>query len=553
MKESQYKNELTTKYVIAEKILCSEKTEHANLLLKDTPPQAALGVSELCTIQEGGFVLLDFGEELCGGMDVTVQETEGERVQMRFVFGESAMEAMSYIGEKNATNDHSLRDMTVSVANYSNFRVGQTGFRFVRLEAVGGTVRLGGARAAFVYRDLEYQGSFETNDALLNQIWRVGARTVHLNMQEYLWDGVKRDRLVWVGDMHAEVSAIATVFGRQKVVEDSLSLIRDITPSDAWMNNIPSYSFWWLIIQRDWFWYTGNRSYLTENEEYILQTIRNVLAHIRDDGSESFAQGEGEEALHYYFVDWETCESAEAKTGFYAILRLALSAAVDLCGWLQEEKLSKECLRKQECLKKACLPKVSNRQIASLAALAGLEDAKHVNEAILCQEPIEDISAFLGYYTLLAKGAADDVGGALEIVKRYWGRMIELGATSFWESFSVENAKGAKGIDCILQPGEKDIHGDFGAYCYQQRRCSLCHGWACGPTPFLSRYVLGVQPLSAGCKELLIHPRLAGLDYVKGSFPTPYGSVSICAKQTKQGVQTEICAPKEITIVRGKA
>jgi alpha-L-rhamnosidase len=41
----------------------------------------------------------------------------------------------------------------------------------------------------------------------------VGADTVHLCMQDYLWDGIKRDRLVWIGDMHPEVSTINAVFG----------------------------------------------------------------------------------------------------------------------------------------------------------------------------------------------------------------------------------------------------------------------------------------------------------------------------------------------------
>lgn len=43
--------------------------------------------------------------------------------------------------------------------------------------------------------------SFNCSDPLLNNIWMMGAYTVQLNMQDYLWDGVKRDRLVWVGDL----------------------------------------------------------------------------------------------------------------------------------------------------------------------------------------------------------------------------------------------------------------------------------------------------------------------------------------------------------------
>ena len=52
--------------------------------------------------------------------------------------------------------------------------------------------------------------------------------TVHLNMQEYLWDGIKRDRLVWVGDMHPEVMTIHTVFGENEVVRKSLDFAKTL-------------------------------------------------------------------------------------------------------------------------------------------------------------------------------------------------------------------------------------------------------------------------------------------------------------------------------------
>lgn len=74
-------------------------------------------------------------------------------------------------------------------------------------------------------------------------------RCVHgpLEYAEYLWVGVKRDRLVWVGDLHPEVMTVSTVFGYNEVVPKSLDLIRDITPLPSWMNGISSYSIWWLI------------------------------------------------------------------------------------------------------------------------------------------------------------------------------------------------------------------------------------------------------------------------------------------------------------------
>ena len=121
-------------------------------------------------------------------------------------------------GPKNATNDHAVRDQTSLVPWLGTHEIGNTGFRFVRLDLVDrdSFVRIKSVRAIFVYRDLPYLGSFRSSDERLDRIWRTGAYTVHLNMQDYLWDGVKRDRLVWIGDMHPETMTICAVFGASR-------------------------------------------------------------------------------------------------------------------------------------------------------------------------------------------------------------------------------------------------------------------------------------------------------------------------------------------------
>src|SRR5436309_9551907 len=153
-------------------------------------------------------------------------------------------------GDRNAPNGRAVRDQTVALPWCGREAVGPGGFRFVRIDAVepGRPVALRMVRAALTLRDLPYVGSFRCDDERLNRIWRVGAYTVQLNMQEYLWDGIKRDRLVWIGDMHPEVSTIDAVFGETDVVPRSLDLIRDVTPDAEWMNGISSYSMWWVLI-----------------------------------------------------------------------------------------------------------------------------------------------------------------------------------------------------------------------------------------------------------------------------------------------------------------
>jgi len=42
---------------------------------------------------------------------------------------------------------------------------------------------------------------------------------------------------------------------------------------------------------------------------------------------------------------------------------------------------------------------------------------------------------FYGYYMLNARAEAGDYQGAMDNIREYWGSMLDLGATTFWEDF----------------------------------------------------------------------------------------------------------------------
>ena len=87
-----------------------------------------IGLNERCTTEcKNGFLILDFGTELSGGVRIlTYKVVSNGKVRLRF--GESVSETCAEIGEKNATNDHSLRDFCVELKNFSDMTFGQTGF-----------------------------------------------------------------------------------------------------------------------------------------------------------------------------------------------------------------------------------------------------------------------------------------------------------------------------------------------------------------------------------------------------------------------------------------
>ncbi len=337
-------------------------------------------------------------------------------VRVRIRFGESVSEAMSDPGgESGATNDHAIRDETHLLPWLGTIEIGSTGFRFVRIDLTepNAELLLREVTAAFVYRNVEYLGSFHSSDEMLNRIWMTGAYTVHLNMQTYLWDGIKRDRLVWVGDLHPEVMTIVSAFGRDEVVPRSLDLIRDATPLPEFMNGISSYSMWWIVIHRDWYRAYGDLEYLRAQQPYLQGLLHLLISKTRN----------GREQIDgWRFLDWSTEGNQKAvDAGLQALMVMALEAGAELCDALGDRKTFEEARGVSAQARRHAAPKTDNKQAIALLALAELMSAKKANET-LARGGVEGYSAFYGYYILQAKAKAGDHLGALNAIRTLLGR-----------------------------------------------------------------------------------------------------------------------------------
>lgn len=500
----------------------------------------------ISTINHKPAILLDYGKEIHGGVKISMGIRPNKNpLKLRLRFGESVGEAMSDIGgDGNATNEHSLRDFIIEVPWLGSIEVGNTGFRFLRIDVVeaGENAPIKSVDAAFVYRDIPYLGSFESNDERLNQIWLTGAYTVHLNMQNYLWDGIKRDRLVWVGDMHPEVMTISTVFGTNDIVPKSLDLARDQYPLPQWMNGISSYSMWWILIHKDWYDYHGDIDYLKEQKHYMIGLLDQLSTFIDENNSEIL---DG-----VRFLDWPTSNDPKAvHAGLQAMMVMTFEAGSDIMQIMGNQELQKKYKKIAKQLRKQIPEGNTTKQAAALLALANLADAKKVNSEILTKNGVERMSTFYGYYILEAMAKAGDYSGALNVIRDYWGGMLDMGATTFWEDFNILDTKNSGKIDELPKENIFDIHGDFGGYCYVGYRKSLCHGWASGPTPWLTQYVLGIN-VSDGGNTIKIEPHLGNLNWVKGSFPTKFGVLEVSHKMVDGSIKTEIEAPKGLHVIQ---
>lgn len=526
-----------TEYLLPVKIHpidgCAENTES---LLKSKTRQIGLGENDVATIRGKTRIVFDFGKEIQGGVRLLTHYIEnGSPVRIRF--GESFTESLAPLGVKNATNDHSLRDFSVSLPQLSDGCYGQTGFRFVCLEFGGGTYRLKNVYAKSVTEKREISGSFRCSDERLNEIYSVAQRTLLLCLQGgMIWDGIKRDRLVWIGDLHPETLGVLYTTADAENVANCIDFGAEETPPTDWMNGHTAYSFWWILALYDYHRFTGDNAKVGLYIDYLTKLIGNTNKLISENGETDFPN---------YFLDWPTSGTADAVIGCNALLKIAAEKGGELLRFFgKDDFAAREIVRK---LASANNAEPVAKQAVAMNYLAGNEDKNAAAEK-LAAGGAKGLSTFMSYYVLTAAKRCRGAETAVKMLKDYYGGMLDKGATSFWEDFDVEWIKDSGRIDDLPKDGQKDIHGDYGKFCYTGFRHSLCHGWSCGPIAFLTETVLGVH-VSDGGKKITVEPSLCGLEFADGSIPTPYGKAEIRVRRAGSETEVEITAPKEVEIV----
>lgn len=288
----------------------------------------------------------------------------------------------------------------------------------------------------------------------------------------------------------------------------------------------------------------GNRQYLEAQQDYLAKLLRHLATFVSEDGSEKL------EGMR--FLDWPTSESKPAvHEGLQAMLLLTMESGARLSTTLGDEPTAKLCRETVINLRKHQPESSGRKSPAALLALAGVRSPKEVADQVLKANGPSDLSTFYGFYVLQALAKSGDVNTALDFISTYWGTMLDFGATTFWEDFDLAWTNNAARIDGLVPPDKKDIHGDYGAYCYLGFRHSLCHGWASGPTAWLSQHVLGVTPLEPGFKRVRIVPQLGRLQWAEGSYPTPLGTIKVRHERLADGgIKSDIQAPAGITVER---
>ena len=556
--EKMRADDLDRDYISPERIVWTRgDVSDADVLLPLSEGQADLSGRPMCRLVTGAAdtasIILDYGKELTGGLRLVLGFDRGKELKVRVRFGESVSETCSELAAPSgsnvlATNDHAIRDEIVLVPKMGSIELGNTGFRFVRIDLLDkdSMMEIQEATAVLRWRDIPRQGSFRCSDDRLNEIWETAAWTVHLNMQEYIWDGVKRDRLIWLGDLHPEMMTVAALFGYNDIIDRSIDLACEQYPLPKWLNSMSSYSLWYLVIQHDWYMQCGGRGFLEKHRGYITGLVDLIDGLVAEDGTETLADKR--------FLDWPSSPNTSGvEAGYRALLGIALEDAAELCEVLGDRAHADLSRSIKARLEKKVLPHNGLKQAAALMALADIIPAEQACDELIAVGGAEGFSTFYGYYMLEALAKAGRHQDAIDIMRTFWGGMLDLGATSFWEDFNIAWMDNAARIDEMVPEGKVDVHATYGDYCYKSFRHSFCHGWASGPLPWMMHNILGVKVLEPGCAKVCVTPHLGDLEWAEGTYPTPHGVISIRHEKCPDGsVKSTIRAPKGVKIVRNK-
>ena len=490
---------------------------------------------------KGNHVIADFGEETYGYLRLVDVRGSGS---VRIVYAES--EAEMYAEELLTTGNGAIdgwEQIELSAAPEHRRELAH-GFRYVHVIPVSGDVTVGSVTMDYEWKDVPVRGSFRCSDEELNRIWDVSVHTLELTCREVFIEGVKRDHWVWSGDAVQSFLMNYYVFGDYDGCRDTLWAIRGKDPVKTHLNGIMDYTFYWFDAVERYRLYSGDRNIARQVYPRMKSLMEFALGRL--DGAGRPADRKGD----WMFIDWapKQLPNYGGVTSFEQMLLVrALEAAAGMADEAGAAADAAAYRARAKTLRGEIVPRywsaekgglmhmiyndgTTDPAITRYPNIFGLfygyfDEAQResvVRNVLLNDEVMKIQTPYMRFYeleSLCALGRQEEV---LKEIKAYWGGMLRLGATSFWELYNPAESGAAH-------------------YAMYGRRFgkSLCHAWGASPVYLLGRYWLGVVPTSPGFGTYAAKPNLGGLEWIEGDVPTPWGRIHVRADRNGHTV-TEI-------------
>ena len=393
-----------------------------------------------------------------------------------------------------------------------------------------------------VYRPARYRGAFACSDERLTRIWMNSAFTLRSCMNELMLDGMKRDRLPWIGDQSVNVIADAYTFADAEIFRRSFTALGrgGIETSD--INGIVDYSLWWIISHDRFQRYFADPGYL-RREWSRIESAMTVMERHCDAGGFLVPRPKT-----WLFIDWEFKKNAKLTNVPLQVLWFwSLQSAAALAERAQQPAAAARWRTRSAALAttlhergwdaaakgwKLHLDEAGgplSRHANVLAVLSGLATADQFSDItrhLLGGELPAIVTPFMGTLELTALARLGAHDSLIPRIEACWGRQLDQGATTFWEKFNP------------AKPGEP--YAMYG----RPYANSLCHAWASGPAAVLPAEILGIQPIADGWKRFRVAPHLGSLAWAAAAVPAGESTIEVEARREPGGLGlTVVCPP----------
>ncbi len=465
-------------------------------------------------------LLVDFGKETFGLINLHGLNGKGN---LSLYYGESKEEALATdrceTFDKLQINNASKKDNTLKDSR---------AFRYVNVE-YDGSISLDSISMLYEYAGLKERGSFSCNDEELNRIYDISKYTFELNTREFFIDGIKRDRWVWSGDAYQSYLMNYYLYFDNPTVTRTTLALRGKEPVVSHINTIMDYTLYWFLGIYDYYLYTGDKAFIQQFYPRMQSLMEYVFGRLNKNGLLEGLPGD------WIFIDWADGLSKEGEISFEQLLLARSLETMTLCADIVGDnanagkyKAMAADLRKKlfdiywSDQKQALVhSRVNGKPTDNVTRYANMfaiffnyfteQQKQAVKQSVLLNNNVQKITTpYMRFYELEALCVMGEQNYVLKEMKDYWGGMLKLGATSFWELYDPT----VTGVKHYAMYGR-----DFGK--------SLCHAWGASPIYLLGKYYLGVAPTSPGYATYTVEPNLGGLQWMQGKVPTPSGEIEL--------------------------
>ncbi len=545
-----YLAHLTMKPVAAQSLSRPTATRGLDTLLVGGPKPAVVVNATTATPVGPRQILLDFGKELSGRLQIA--GTAGAKIEVHT--GESREAALRILTDGRLIAIDNSGPWSLTLGGDAPQTTPYTAFRYALLTFPGDQpVALTKADCDFKYYPVQYKGAFSCSDPLLTRIWYSGAYIAHLGMQEDIWDSPKRDRGLWIGDLDVTGTTINDAFLDRFLMERTIAGGREeagAIPTKS-VNTIPGYSAAWFGCLANFYRHDGDDAFLRGQHQNILSLL--AFQQTQFDANNLFTNPKNE----WDFTDWapgyvQHTPLTLAATDLFIIK--GVREAVFLLRSLGDTANADKYTAWADTLTGAARThladantgtysdRVQGNAMAVYSGVATPEQQAKIYQSVLqagtpaWQPPVagdlsgaEVISPYYGHYVLRAYSQMGQPQAGIDLIRRYWGDMLTRTGTTGWEQFDPSFSR--------------DMNQDIARMSY----LSLSHGWATGPTSFLTECILGVTPTEGGFKTVTIEPQLGDLTWAEGTVPTPHGDIHLRAEKDATALTCTLTLPSSIT------